>query len=63
VNPIVAVLLGWAVLGESVTVRTGIAMAVIVGAVVLIVSAPASGAAVDPPRRTRGARRLTERAA
>ena len=38
VNPVVAVLLGWVVLGETVTVRTGIAMAVIVMAVVLIVS-------------------------
>ena len=40
VNPVVAVLLGWAILGESVTARTSIAMAVIVGAVVLIVSSP-----------------------
>jgi drug/metabolite transporter (DMT)-like permease len=38
VNPVVAVLLGWAILGEAVTVRTGVAMAVIVLAVVLIVS-------------------------
>jgi drug/metabolite transporter (DMT)-like permease len=40
VNPVVAVLLGWLVLGETVTMRTGVAMAVIVIAVVLIVSAP-----------------------
>jgi drug/metabolite transporter (DMT)-like permease len=40
VNPVVAVLLGWAVLGEPVTARTAVAMAVIVIAVVLIVSAP-----------------------
>ena len=40
VNPVVAVLLGWAILGEAVTVRTGVAMAVIVVAVVVIVSAP-----------------------
>ena len=40
VNPVVAVLLGWSILGEPVTARTGIAMAVIVVAVVLIVSAP-----------------------
>ena len=39
VNPVVAVLLGWAVLAEPVTPRTGVAMAVIVMAVVLIVSA------------------------
>jgi drug/metabolite transporter (DMT)-like permease len=38
VNPVVAVLLGWAILGETVTVRTGIAGAVIVAAVALIVS-------------------------
>ena len=44
VNPVVAVLLGWAVLGEAVTLRTGAAMAVIVVAVVLIVSAPARAA-------------------
>jgi drug/metabolite transporter (DMT)-like permease len=67
VNPVVAVLLGWAMLGEAVTTRTVIAMVVIVVAVVLIVSAPARGAATDaaadsvPPR---GARRsLRERAA
>ena len=40
VNPVVAVLLGWAVLGEPVSGRTALAMAVIVVAVVLIVSAP-----------------------
>ena len=67
VNPVVAVLLGWAVLGESVTARTGIAMAVIVAAVVLIVSAPSSakpaGAGDTVPGRSRGTRRLTEHAA
>jgi drug/metabolite transporter (DMT)-like permease len=68
VNPVVAVLLGWAVLGEAVTMRTGVAMAVIVGAVVLIVSAPApaSKPAMDNVvfRVTaRGWRRLTQRAA
>ena len=40
VNPVVAVVLGWAILGEAVTTRTGVAMAIIVLAVVLIVSAP-----------------------
>ena len=67
VNPVVAVLLGWAVLGESVTVRTGIAMAVIVVAVVLIVSAPSSakpaGVRDLVPGRSRSTRRLTEHAA
>src|SRR5688572_5670837 len=45
VNPVVAVLLGWAMLGETVTARTAVAMVVIVAAVVLIVSAPATGSA------------------
>ena len=51
VNPVVAVLLGWAILGEPVTARTAAAMAIIVVAVVLIVSAP-SGV------RSPGARRV-----
>lgn len=42
VNPIVAVLLGWAVLGEPVTVRTLVAGAIIVVAVALIVTARAA---------------------
>jgi drug/metabolite transporter (DMT)-like permease len=43
VNPIVAVFLGWAILGEAVTGRTLLAGGVIVTAVALIVSArPAS---------------------
>ena len=54
VNPVVAVLLGWAVAGESVTGMTLVAMAVIVAAVVLIVSAPRSaGAASASPRSAR----------
>jgi drug/metabolite transporter (DMT)-like permease len=40
VNPVVAVLLGWAVAGEHVSGMTLVAMSVIVAAVVLIVSAP-----------------------
>jgi drug/metabolite transporter (DMT)-like permease len=39
VNPVVAVLLGWAVLGEAVNLRTLLAGAVIVAAIALIVSA------------------------
>lgn len=39
VNPVVAVLLGWALLGETITVRTLLAGAVIVVGVVLIVMA------------------------
>ncbi len=47
VNPVVAVLLGWAFAGESLTPRMIVAAAVIVGAVALIVSFGASG----PPER------------
>jgi len=67
VNPVVAVLLGWAVLGETVSARTGVAMAVIVAAVVLIVSAPgarsasASGEVAPAPRARRT--RLSQHAA
>ncbi|HEV8124495.1 MAG TPA: drug/metabolite exporter YedA [Gemmatimonadales bacterium] len=38
VNPVVAVFLGWSLAGEAISARTIIAMAVIVGAVVLITS-------------------------
>ena len=37
VNPVVAVLLGWAAAGEALTLRIGIATAGIVGAVALII--------------------------
>ncbi len=47
VNPLVAVLLGWAILGERVTGQTLIAGALIVVAVALILSRPAG-----PPRRS-----------
>jgi len=40
VNPVVAVFLGWLVLGEVVSVRTGVAAAVIIGAVILISAMP-----------------------
>ncbi|HEX4634340.1 MAG TPA: EamA family transporter, partial [Gemmatimonadales bacterium] len=36
VNPVIAVLLGWLLLGEPVTTRTFVAMALILGAVVWI---------------------------
>lgn len=39
VNPVVAVLLGWAIAGEPITGRTLVAAAIIVGAVALIISA------------------------
>ena len=39
VNPIVAVLLGWAIAGERLTIRTGVAAAIVICAVALITSA------------------------
>jgi drug/metabolite transporter (DMT)-like permease len=39
VNPIVAVLLGWAIAGERLSIRTGIAAAIVICAVALITSA------------------------
>jgi len=48
VNPVVAVLLGWAFNGEPLTLRTLVAGAVIVGGVALIVLAP------QRPLRARG---------
>jgi drug/metabolite transporter (DMT)-like permease len=62
VNPIVAVLLGWAVLGETVTMRTGAAMAVIVAAVVLIVSTPAPSATPAKGNGMFGAKRFISQA-
>jgi len=38
VNPVIAVLLGWAIAGEAITMRIAIAAAVIIGAVALIVA-------------------------
>jgi drug/metabolite transporter (DMT)-like permease len=48
VNPIVAVALGWLLLGETITLQMGVAGAAIVLAVALILRA--SGAAVEPGR-------------
>lgn len=45
VNPVVAVLLGWAVAGEALTGRVVVAAAVIVGAVVLLTLRPAAARA------------------
>jgi drug/metabolite transporter (DMT)-like permease len=39
VNPIVAVLLGWAIAGERLSVRTGVAAAIVICAVALITTA------------------------
>jgi drug/metabolite transporter (DMT)-like permease len=40
VNPVVALFLGWMLAGETITTRTAIAAAVILTAVVLVISAP-----------------------
>jgi drug/metabolite transporter (DMT)-like permease len=59
VNPVVAVLLGWAVLGEPVTPRVAGAGAIIVGAVALIAGARPASPAVEPatePVRAAGGR-------
>jgi drug/metabolite transporter (DMT)-like permease len=65
VNPVVAVLLGWLVLGEAVTSRTIAAMVLILGAVLMIQLAPkrgprdgdgaGAGSAVRQRRRAGGA--------
>ncbi len=44
VNPIVAVLLGWVIAGEGLTIRTGVAAAIVICAVALITSARSSTA-------------------
>lgn len=49
VNPVVAVALGWVVLGESVTVSTLVATALVVVSVALIVSGRTRTAAPPPP--------------
>jgi drug/metabolite transporter (DMT)-like permease len=51
VNPLVAVLLGWMILGESVTPRTVLAGAVILGAVILIRARKLPGfSRAEPPQ-------------
>ena len=40
VNPVVALFLGWLVIGETITLRTVLAAAVILTAVILVISAP-----------------------
>jgi len=40
VNPVVALFLGWLFVGESITLRTGFAAVVILGAVLLVITAP-----------------------
>ena len=62
VNPVVAVLLGWAFAGEALTLRIGLATAAIVGAVALIIRF--GGEAKPEPARAEAAQgpRLAERA-
>jgi drug/metabolite transporter (DMT)-like permease len=43
VNPIVAVLLGWAIAGETLSMRTGVAAAIVICAVALITTARSAG--------------------
>lgn len=43
VNPVVAVLLGWAIAGEKLSLRTGIAAAIVICAVALITTARTAG--------------------
>jgi len=40
VNPVVALFLGWLLVGESITLRTVVAAAVILTAVLLVITAP-----------------------
>ncbi|MFN2386418.1 MAG: EamA family transporter [Thermoanaerobaculia bacterium] len=51
VNPVVAVLLGWAFAGESLTARMAVAAAVIVGSVALIIQAGGERSESARPRR------------
>jgi len=40
VNPVVALFLGWLILGEAITLRTAVAAAIILTAVILVITAP-----------------------
>ena len=48
VNPVVALFLGWLIAGETITLRTVIAAAVILTAVILVITAPHSAPVTDP---------------
>jgi drug/metabolite transporter (DMT)-like permease len=48
VNPIVAVLLGWAIAGEVLSMRTGIAAAIVICAVALITTARSTPTKHEP---------------
>ena len=48
VNPVVALFLGWLIAGETITLRTVIAAAVILTAVILVITAPHQAPVTDP---------------
>ena len=48
VNPVVALFLGWLIAGETITLRTVIAAAVILTAVILVITAPYPAPVTDP---------------
>jgi drug/metabolite transporter (DMT)-like permease len=55
VNPVVALFLGWQIAGEAITLRTVIAAAVILTAVILVITAPhRTPAQVTAPVPARG---------
>ena len=58
VNPVVALFLGWLLLGESITLRTILAAAVILAAVLLVITAPHRQAATHCQRCPRSRRSL-----
>ena len=61
VNPVVAVLLGWGVAGERMDVRSGAAILIIVGAVMLLTLDRSRGAARKEAREERMAEKLLAR--
>jgi drug/metabolite transporter (DMT)-like permease len=52
VNPVVALVLGWLIAGESITLRTASAATVILTAVLLVITAPHAHPPVDFPKIT-----------
>jgi drug/metabolite transporter (DMT)-like permease len=54
VNPVIAVFLGWLVLGETMTFRSVVAVAIIVSAVILVISKPAGMKAQAGGRKMEG---------
>jgi drug/metabolite transporter (DMT)-like permease len=52
VNPVVALILGWLIAGESITLRTASAATVILTAVLLVITAPHAHPSTDLPKIT-----------